>query len=394
MFSFSFFFFTPHYLVVVRQETNTSMEVAIANPFVPIMWSVLLILGQQVYQLTQNPPRHMIDVEVGKKVQAVNRIFARITRLGTHVADEETMANVENGLKAIRDEIMRIQKMTRVQYLHRSKECQNNLKQMVRDLHENVQLLSTSLVADIHQHVVQHTRLEEENARLAAENARLWRQVGDSVQRLEEVDAQGNARLDPYCIGDARIPFAECLGRIDLDSSSENRRPYAVFEDGELFPFIHFRHECNGCLLFPIIGKRFRATNHPDFDLCQSCFSKSNITCLSFEETEVVSDSQHQLAWRRALGLEQCSKAVHEKVVGTFEASTPFIHGFHTCDACSTKPIIGKRFHAVHLPNYDICESCFKNQNGTSDCFMEEERDGDRPFQPLWRRRLQRRESF
>jgi regulator of replication initiation timing len=319
------------------------MDLVIPYPVEPIFWSLLLIVGQQVYQLTQNPPRRKIDVEVGKKVKGVNRILARITRLGPNVADEETMANVENSLNAIRDEIMRIQTMNRVQYLHRSKECQNRLKEMVHDLHENVQLLSTSLVADIHQHVVEHTRLAEENSRLRAENATLLRrQVNASVQREEENahvptmqqsvqgssteqeqmhdDEQGNARLVPYvnvmikqekdpllpyCIGDASIPFAECLGRIDLDSSSENHRPDEVFEVGEPVPFIHFHHTCDSCMMFPIIGKRFRAMNHRDFDLCQGCFSNSNITCLSFEETEVVSDRHHQLAWRRALGLEK-----------------------------------------------------------------------------------------
>jgi Zinc finger, ZZ type len=304
------------------------MDLAIANPFVPIMWSVLLMLCQQVYQMTQNLPRHRIIIEVGQKVQAVHRILERLARRGPSVTDPETMANVENGLNAIRDEITGNQRMTRT--------FQNNLKQLVQNLQENVQLLSTNLVVDIHERVMQDTRLEEAYARLAAENASLRRQVVNSEQRREEVDAhvptmqqsvqgsrteqermhenaQGNSTLAPYIMIKQDktplvpycIPVAECLGSIDLDSSSENRRPYEIFE-----------------------------------------------------------------------------------------AHIPFIHGFHTCDACSTKPIVGKRFHAVHIPNYDMCQTCFESQNWTSGCFMEEERDGDRPFQPMWRRRLQRMESF
>ena len=339
------------------------MELAIPDLFVPVLWNVLLVLCQQVYRLTQNHPRHEIIVEVGKRVQAVQRTLERLARRGPGVTDQETMDNVERYLNAIRDEIMRIQKMNHREYRQRRQEIQNRLDEMFRNIHENIQLLSTNLVVDIHQHVVQHTRLAEDYARLAAENARLWRHVGDSARRQEEEnahvptmqqsvqgssteqelmhdDAQGNATLVPYvamskhdeapllqgnatlvpyvvmskqdkgplvpyCIGDASIPFAECLGRIDLDSSSENHRPDEVFEGGEPVPFIHFHHTCDGCMMFPIIGKRFRAMNHRDFDLCQGCFSNSNITCLSFEETEVVSDRHHQLAWRRALGLEK-----------------------------------------------------------------------------------------
>jgi len=35
--------------------------------------------------------------------------------------------------------------------------------------------------------------------------------------------------------------------------------------------FCHTRHECDGCSVSPIIGFRYRATNTPNFDLCQTC---------------------------------------------------------------------------------------------------------------------------
>lgn len=43
----------------------------------------------------------------------------------------------------------------------------------------------------------------------------------------------------------------------------------------------------------------------------------------------------------------------------------PFIHGRHTCDCCLTTPVIGKRFHAVNMADYDLCEKCFKNYKGS-----------------------------
>lgn len=48
-----------------------------------------------------------------------------------------------------------------------------------------------------------------------------------------------------------------------------------------------------------------------------------------------------------------------------------FIHGRHTCDGCLTTPIIGKRFHAVNKTDYDLCEKCFNNHNGSDMAFEE-----------------------
>jgi hypothetical protein len=42
-----------------------------------------------------------------------------------------------------------------------------------------------------------------------------------------------------------------------------------------------------------------------------------------------------------------------------------FIHGRHTCDRCLCTPIVGKRFHATNLPDYDLCEKCKDGYKGT-----------------------------
>jgi hypothetical protein len=42
-----------------------------------------------------------------------------------------------------------------------------------------------------------------------------------------------------------------------------------------------------------------------------------------------------------------------------------FIHGWHTCDRCLCRPIVGKRFHATNLPDYDLCEKCKDGYKGT-----------------------------
>lgn len=36
---------------------------------------------------------------------------------------------------------------------------------------------------------------------------------------------------------------------------------------------VHRSHTCDGCNISPIIGKRFKATDTANFDLCSKCFA-------------------------------------------------------------------------------------------------------------------------
>ena len=38
-------------------------------------------------------------------------------------------------------------------------------------------------------------------------------------------------------------------------------------------------------------------------------------------------------------------------------------------DNCLVTPIVGKRYHASNLPDYDLCSDCFKNYAGTNVVF-------------------------
>ena len=40
-----------------------------------------------------------------------------------------------------------------------------------------------------------------------------------------------------------------------------------------LFFAVHRSHTCDGCNISPIIGKRFKATDTANFDLCSKCFA-------------------------------------------------------------------------------------------------------------------------
>eukprot|EP00934_Nitzschia_sp_Nitz4_P004569 Nitzschia sp. Nitz4//scaffold33_size148984//11444//14014//NITZ4_002910-RA/size148984-snap-gene-0.17-mRNA-1//-1//CDS//3329548373//4559//frame0 len=71
-----------------------------------------------------------------------------------------------------------------------------------------------------------------------------------------------------------------------------------------------------------------------------------------------------------------------------------FIHGRHTCDSCLVTPIVGKRYHADNIPDYDLCEKCYSNYTGKDIKFSSVELDRDRAFQLRWRRRQEKIKLF
>jgi len=67
-----------------------------------------------------------------------------------------------------------------------------------------------------------------------------------------------------------------------------------------------------------------------------------------------------------------------------------FIHGRHTCDGCLCTPVIGTRYKASNVPDYDLCTKCFGNYKGTDIHFEPAALDRDAPFQERWHRRRTR----
>lgn len=64
-----------------------------------------------------------------------------------------------------------------------------------------------------------------------------------------------------------------------------------------------------------------------------------------------------------------------------------FIHGRHTCDSCLTTPIIGIRYNATNLPDYDLCQKCIPNYKGSHITFAPSQLERDAQLQPRWKRR-------
>jgi len=67
-----------------------------------------------------------------------------------------------------------------------------------------------------------------------------------------------------------------------------------------------------------------------------------------------------------------------------------FIHARHTCDGCLKAPIIGLRYHAINLPDYDLCESCHDKYNGKDIEFHVEVNERDCVRQNAWKKRAAR----
>jgi len=70
-----------------------------------------------------------------------------------------------------------------------------------------------------------------------------------------------------------------------------------------------------------------------------------------------------------------------------------FIHNRHTCDRCLATPIIGIRYHALNLPDHDLCEKCVHKHSRKDIIFEPTELERDRYLQEKWKRGLQWRAS-
>jgi hypothetical protein len=64
-----------------------------------------------------------------------------------------------------------------------------------------------------------------------------------------------------------------------------------------------------------------------------------------------------------------------------------FIHVRHTCDGCSKSPIIGTRYHATKIPDFDLCGACFEKYEGEELDFKPEIHARDRRMQQKWLKR-------
>ena len=93
---------------------------------------------------------------------------------------------------------------------------------------------------------------------------------------------------------------------------------------------VHLGVKCDGCMIIPIIGDRYKCTVCSDFDLCAKC------------ESQGVHDQKHPMM-------------KHRKPARKLET-----HDGFTCDGCNQMPIRGARYRCNdHYCDYDLCASCY-----------------------------------
>lgn len=62
-----------------------------------------------------------------------------------------------------------------------------------------------------------------------------------------------------------------------------------------------------------------------------------------------------------------------------------FIHARHTCDGCSKTPIVGDRYQAKNIDDFDLCGACMEKYEGDKADFEIQFSDRDRCMQNRWR---------
>ena len=114
---------------------------------------------------------------------------------------------------------------------------------------------------------------------------------------------------------------------------------------------VHLSICCDGCKMFPIIGKRYKCEVCPNFDFCEKCFEKEKETHKhSFKQIERNNFYQNFL----------------KKIENMKNAEGKAVHFGYICDGCNKGPIIGNRFKCTVCNNFDYCEACeekFKDQH-------------------------------
>ena len=109
-------------------------------------------------------------------------------------------------------------------------------------------------------------------------------------------------------------------------------------------PEVHPFSTCDGCKMFPIIGKRYKCKTFPDLDFCEKCFlNKTNTHGLKLEAVDTEKIIKEVL-------LKASSNRINKE--------GKFIHRMISCEGCGMNPIIGERFKCTVCQKFDYCKSC------------------------------------
>jgi len=215
-----------------------------------------------------------------------------------------------------------------------------------------------------------------------------------------------NYDLCEQCHADTKLPDVK-FEAITLKSWLFNGTEEAV-EKGEMFnrsdaqigkdqaclsqlgdKIIHRGIQCDGCSMNPIVGDRYKATNMQDYDLCERCHTDTKIPDFKFEKIEHTSrrgcPHEYSKKTKAAVPMKEVEKKISEEVsnvipskLETRNNSVPKtvdepeneckdIHRGIGCDGCAIFPIVGNRYRAINMPDYDLCELCHSDSKMPKD---------------------------
>jgi len=113
---------------------------------------------------------------------------------------------------------------------------------------------------------------------------------------------------------------------------------------------VHPGVACDGCSQAPILGKRFKCLQCPDYDLCERCFKRNKVD-MSVHPHEVYAQVQSN-----TIG------DVVQSYYAPANGSMGSVHHNVICDGCDATPIQGSRFTCKTVPNYDLCGRCYEQR--------------------------------
>ena len=115
---------------------------------------------------------------------------------------------------------------------------------------------------------------------------------------------------------------------------------------------VHYLVTCDGCKMFPLVGKRYKCECCPNFDFCEECYKKKKAKHgHSFKQVETNMLLKEILQKFSPKTENNEGKAIHRNI---------------TCDGCGKYPITGTRYKCSICDNFDYCENCeemYKNEH-------------------------------
>ena len=145
---------------------------------------------------------------------------------------------------------------------------------------------------------------------------------------------------------------------------------------------IHFCVKCDGCGMYPLIGKRYKCQTCPNFDFCEKCFEKNKESHKhEFKNIPIFRRPRHlhpmpyffnrfekfgkKLEKSKTMGNifeEEEKEEIKNENNNNDNPAEKLIHFGVTCDGCGTFPIVGCRYKCAVCDDFDFCEECEKKK--------------------------------